>query len=332
MKLPLRSLSRLALALVAGGLFFTGCSKSDNSAAAPASAAKPAGKAIVVGFAQTGAESQWRTANTKSLQDEAKARGITLKFVDCQSKPENQIKAVRDFITQKVDAIVIAPLKSTGWEEVLKDAKDAGIPVIIEDRNVDADKSLFKCFIGSDFNKEGQMVAQWLIEKTGGKGNIIELYGEPGSAAAENRHKAFADAIAKTNLKIIDSQTGQFQRDKGKQVMEALLKAHPKGSFDIVYAHNDDMALGAIQAIEAAGLKPGKDVMVVSIDGEKEAVQAVADGKINCVVECNPMVGPIVFDAVQNVLAGKDVAPVTYNTDHTFDSSNAAAEAPKRPY
>ncbi len=332
MKLPSFLHSRLALGLAAG-LFLAACSKSDNTAESSSSSSSSAAKKpVVVGFAQTGAESQWRTANTKSLQDEAKARGITLKFVDCQSKPENQIKAVHDFITQKVDAIVIAPIKSTGWDEALQDAKSAGIPVILEDRNVDADKSLYKCFIGSDFTKEGQMVAEWLIKKTGGKGNIIELYGEPGSAAAENRHKAFADAIAKTDLKIIDSQTGMFQRDKGKEVMEAMLKAHPKGSFDIVYAHNDDMALGAIQAIEAAGLKPGTDIMVVSIDGEKEAVQAVADGKINCVVECNPMVGPIVFDAVENVLAGKEVAPVTYNTDHVFDSTNAAAEAPKRPY
>ncbi len=332
MKSPLLSFSRLALGLAAGGLLLAGCSKSENTATSPSSSAAPAAKTIRVGFAQTGAESQWRTANSKSLQDEAKARGITLNFVDCQSKPELQIKAVHDFITQKVDAIIIAPIKSTGWDETLKDAKAAGIPVIIEDRNVDADKSLFKCFIGSDFTKEGQMVAEWLIKKTGGKGNIIELYGEPGSAAAENRHKAFADAIAKTDLKIIDSQSGQFQRDKGKEVMEAMLKAHAKGSFDIVYAHNDDMALGAIQAIEAAGLKPGTDLMVVSIDGEKEAVQAVAAGKINCVVECNPMVGPLVFDAVQKVLAGQDVPAVTYNTDHVFDSTNAAAEAPKRPY
>jgi simple sugar transport system substrate-binding protein len=322
-----RFLSRLALGVAAAGLLLAGCAKSDNTASAA-----PAAKTIRVGFAQTGAESQWRTANSKSLQDEAKARGITLNFVDCQSKPELQVKAVHDFITQKVDAIIIAPIKSTGWDEALKDAKDANIPVILEDRSVDADPSLYKCFIGSDFIKEGQMVANWLIQKTGGKGNIIEIYGEPGSAAAENRHKSFADAIAKTDLKIIDSQSGQFQRDKGKEVMEALLKAHPQGTFNIVFAHNDDMALGAIQAIQDAGLQPGKDIMVVSIDGEKEAVQAVADGKINCVVECNPMVGPLVFDAVQNVLAGKPVAPVTYNVDQLFDSTNAAAAAPTRPY
>jgi len=319
---------RRALGVAAVGLVLAGCSKTEpvaNSTAAPA-------KALRVGFAQTGAESQWRTANSRSLQDEAKARGITMNFVDCQSKPELQIKAVHDFITQKVDAIIIAPIKSTGWQEVLKDAKDANIPVIVEDRTVDVDPSLFKCFVGSDFIKQGRMAAEWLIKTTGGKGNIIELFGEPGSAAAENRHKAFADAIAKTDLKIIDSQSGMFQRDKGKEVMEALLKAHAKGSFDIVYAHNDDMALGAIQAIQDAGLKPGRDLIIVSIDGEKEAVKAVADGKINCVVECNPMVGPLVFDAVQNVLAGKPVAPVTYNNDQVFDRTNAAAAAPTRPY
>ncbi|HTB64204.1 MAG TPA: ABC transporter substrate-binding protein [Opitutales bacterium] len=317
MKIPTISPFRLILALATGCLLLAGCSKSGG---------------ITVGFVQTGAESQWRVANTNSIQSEAAKRGITLKTAFADGAQDKQIQAIRDFITQKVSAIVIAPVTATGWDPVLKEAKDANIPVIVEDRSIDADKSLYACFIGSDFIKEGHMEAEWLITATGGKGRILELSGEPGSSAAEDRHKAFVDGIASSNLKIIDSQTGHFKRVEGKQVMEAYLKKYAKGDYDILFAHNDDMALGAIQAIEEAGLKPGKDIMVVSIDGEKEAVQAVADGKINCVVECNPMVGPIVFDAVQNVLAGKPVAPVTYNTDHLFDSKNASTEAPNRPY
>jgi simple sugar transport system substrate-binding protein len=335
MKLALLSLLRGSLGLVAASLaLLAGCSKSNDTTATPSAdaAATPATKTITVGFAQTGAESKWRVANTDSLKSEAAKRGITLKFVDAQSKPENQITAVRNFVTQKVDAIIIAPIVSTGWEPVLKEAKDANIPVIVEDRSIDADPSLYKCFIGSDFIKEGHMVAEWLIKATGGKGRILELSGEPGSAAAEDRKRAFADGIAGSpGLQIIDSQSGYFKRDQGKQVMEALLKKHGK-DWDILYAHNDDMALGAIQAIEEAGLKPGKDVMVVSIDGEKEAVQAVVDGKINLVVECNPGVGPVVFDALAKILAGQTVPAKTFNVDHTFDSTNAAQEVAKRAY
>ncbi len=317
------SLSRLALGLAAGALLLAGCSKSED--AASSSSSTGAKRVITVGFAQTGAESGWRTANTESLKSEAAKRGITLKISFADNDLEKEIAAVRNFITQHVDAIVIAPTEEKGWDQVLKEAKDAKIPVVIEDRTMSADKSLYAGFIGSDFDKEGHMAADWLITATGGKGRILEISGKPGSSAAEERKKSFADGISKApGLSIIDSQTGNFKRDEGKQVMEALLKKHPAGSFDILYAHNDDMALGAIQAIVDAGLKPGKDVMVISIDGEKEAIQAVADGKINCVIECNPMVGPLVFDAVEKVLAGGTIAPVTYNTDHRFDKTNAA--------
>ncbi len=332
---PLFTLLRCSPGVAAASLILlAGCSKSNDTTASSSSGtmAAPAAKTITVGFAQTGAESKWRVANTDSLKSEAAKRGITLKFVDAQSKPENQISAVRNFVTQKVDAIIIAPLVSTGWEPVLKEAKDANIPVIVEDRSIDADPSLYKCFIGSDFIKEGHMVAEWLVKATGGKGRILELSGEPGSAAAEDRKKAFAEGIAGSpGLQIIDSQSGYFKRDQGKQVMEALLKKHGK-DWDILYAHNDDMALGAIQAIEEAGLKPGKDVMVLSIDGEQEAVQAVVDGKINCVVECNPGVGPVVFDALQKILAGQPVPAKTYNVDHLFDSTNATDAVKTRAY
>ncbi len=290
-------------------------------------------KALVVGFAQTGAESAWRTANTVSMKTEAEKRGITLKFSDGQGKQENQIRAVRSFITQGVDAIVIAPLVETGWEPVLKEAKRAKIPVIITDRTVQvSDESLYVCFLGSDFYAEGKMAADWLAKATNGTGNIVELQGTPGSAPANERRKSFADGIAAhPGLKIIDSQSGDFRRSGGKEVMEALLKKHGK-AINIVYAHNDDMALGATQAIEEAGLKPGKDILIISIDAIKEAIQAVADGKIACTVECNPLFGPKVYDTVTKILAGETVPKKAFNKDELFDASNAKAALPSRQY
>jgi len=288
---------------------------------------------LKVGFAQTGAESAWRTANSESMKAEAAKRGIDLKFSDGQGKQENQIRALRSFIAQKVDAIVLAPLVETGWDPVLRDAKRAGIPVIITDRTIlTADESLYACFIGSDFFEEGRMAAEWLAKKTGGTGRIVELQGTPGSAPANERRKAFAEGIAKyPGLKIIDSQSGDFRRTGGKEVMEAFIKKHGK-AFEILYAHNDDMALGAIQAIEEAGLKPGTDIVIVSIDAVREGVQAVVDGKINCTVECNPLFGPKVYDTIATLLAKKPVPKKSFNKDELFDSTNAAAVLPTRQY
>ena len=290
-------------------------------------------KTLKIGFAQTGAESAWRTANSESMKAEAAKRGIDLKFSDGQGKQENQIRAVRSFITQGVDAIVIAPIVETGWDPVLREAKRARIPVILTDRTIQtSDESLYACFIGSDFYEEGKMAADWLAKHVGGKGNIVELQGTPGSAPANERRKAFADGISKyPGLKIIDSQSGNFERSGGKQVMEAFLKKHGK-AITVVYAHNDDMALGAAQAIEEAGLKPGKDITMVSIDAIGEAVKAVAAGRLNCTVECSPLFGPKVYDTVTKILAGEKVPKKSYNKDELFDATNAAQALPTRKY
>jgi len=305
------------------------CSALAASVLAVAAPAKP----LTVGFAQTGAESAWRTANTNSMKTEAGKRGIVLKFADAQGKQENQIRAVSSFIAQGVDAIVIAPIVETGWEPILRQAKRARIPVIITDRTVQvSDESLYVCFIGSDFYLEGRMAGEWLAQATKGQGNIVELQGTPGSAPANDRRKAFADAIAAhPGLKIIDSQSGDFRRSGGKEVMESLLKKHGK-AINIVYAHNDDMALGAIQAIEEAGLKPGRDILLLSIDAIKEAIQAVAAGKLGCTVECNPLFGPKVYDTIAKVLAGQSVPKKDFNKDELFDASNAAAALSSRQY
>jgi simple sugar transport system substrate-binding protein len=201
------------------------------------------------------------------------------------------------------------------------------------DRAVEvSDPSLYACFIGSDFAEEGRMAAGWLAAHPHGRGRILELLGTTGSDPANERHRAFVEAIAKyPDLTVVDSQSGDFRREGGKEVMEAFLKKYGR-DFDVVYAHNDDMALGAIQAIEAAGLKPGKDVVIVSIDAIREGVAAVAAGKINCTVECNPLFGPKAYDAVAKILAGQPVPRKQYNQDELFDATNAAAALPTRQY
>jgi galactofuranose transport system substrate-binding protein len=291
-----------------------------------------AGK-LVVGFSQIGAESAWRTAETQSIASEAARRGITLKSADAQQKQENQIKALRSFLAQNVDAIILAPVVETGWEPVLREIKRARIPVVLVDRGIKvSDDSLFATLIASDFVEEGRMAGEWLANKLNGKGNIVELQGTTGAAPALDRKKGFQQAIAKhPELKIIKSQSGDFTRSKGKEVMEAFLKAEGK-RVNAVYAHNDDMALGAIQAIEEAGLKPGIDIIVVSIDGVKGAFEAMVAGKLNCSVECNPLLGPAAFDAVEALRAGKPVPKQTVVKDQLFDQSNAKDAIASRKY
>ncbi len=290
-------------------------------------------KQLVVGFSQIGAESGWRTANTESIKSEAEKRGVVLKFSDAQQKKENQIKAIKSFIAQGVDIIAFSPVVEAGWEPVLREAKEAGIPVIVSDRRPDVPDDLYVTFIGSDFIEEGRRAAKWLAEKRGGKAVIAELQGTPGSAPANDRKKGFEEVL-KTypGMKIVFSQTGDFTRAKGKEVMEALLKSPQGKQINTLYAHNDDMALGAIQAIEEAGLKPGVDITIVSIDGVRGAFEAMIAGKLNCTVECNPLLGPPLFDAIEAVMAGKALPKRTIMKDGMFDQSVAAKELPNRKY
>ncbi|XXU65441.1 ABC transporter substrate-binding protein [Sorangium sp. So ce1097] len=293
-------------------------------------------KKISLGFSQIGAESEWRTANTKSIEEAAKAAGIDLKFSDAQQKQENQIKAIRSFIAQKVDVIAFSPVVETGWEPVLREAKAAKIPVILTDRAVDTkDDSLWVTFIGSDFVEEGRRAAKWLVDKMKdhqGTVNIVELQGTVGSAPAIDRKKGFEEIIKdKPNFKIIRSQTGDFTRAKGKEVMEAFLKAEGK-NINVLYAHNDDMAIGAIQAIEEAGMQPGKDILIISIDAVKGAFEAMMAGKLNVTVECSPLLGPQLMSAVNDVVAGKAVPKRIVTEEGVFPMETAAAEFPKRKY
>jgi ABC-type sugar transport system substrate-binding protein len=290
-------------------------------------------KQLKVGFSQVGAESAWRTANTKSMKSEAEKRGVDFKFSDAQGKQETQIQALRSFIAQDVDAIILSPVVETGWEPVLKEAKQANIPVILSDRRIKTkDDTLFTCFIGSDFVEEGRMAGRWLVKKMDGKANIVELLGTPGSAPMIDRRDGFTEVITNyPGMKVIASQSGMFRRSKGKEVMEAFMKQYGD-QITALYAHNDDMAIGAIQAIEDAGKKPGKDIIVVSIDAVRGAFETMIEGKLNCTVECNPLLGPAVFDIIEKTLAGETVPKYSYVKDEVFEQSVAKDVIDSRQY
>ncbi len=293
-------------------------------------------KKLVLGFAQVGAESEWRTANTESIKSAAKEAGIELKFSDAQQKQENQIKAIRSYIAQKVDVIAFSPVVETGWDTVLLEAKAAKIPVVLTDRSVNSkDNSLYVTFMGSDFVEEGRKAGRWLTEKMKdqkGDVNIVELQGTVGSAPAIDRKKGFEEIIkADPKFKIIRSQTGDFTRAKGKEVMEAFLKADGK-KINVLYAHNDDMAIGAIQAIEEAGMKPATDITIISIDGVKGAFEAMIAGKLNVSVECSPLLGPQLMSAVKDIKAGKTLPKRIVTVESIFPMEVAAKEFPSRKY
>lgn len=309
----------------------SGCEKKADTATTGASTGPGA---LVVGFSQIGAESDWRKANTDSIQSEAAKRGIELRFSDAQQKQENQIKAIRSFIAQGVDVIAFSPVVETGWEPVLREAKAAGIPVVLSDRRVDVtDESLYASFIGSDFKQEGRDAAAWLAEATGHQATIAELVGTPGSAPAIDRGTGFREVIDQhEGMAIVWSQSGNFTRTEGKKAFQAFLKSPEAKEINALYAHNDDMALGAIQAIKEAGLTPGKDILVVSIDGVKQAFKAMVDGELNCTVECNPMIGPQLFDLIEKLAAGDEVPRRVQVEEGVFTQDQAAELIDSRAY
>lgn len=271
---------------------------------------------IVLGFAQLGKEGAWRDANTRSIVEAANNAGITLLFRDAELDQAKQIEHIRGFIAAGVDAIAFSPIVETGWDEVLHEAKAAGIPVICSDRTVDVeDETLVTTYLVADFIEEGRRAAQWLMEATSARSDvrIVEISGTPGSAPAIDRRKGFAEIIDRSSSHtIIDSETGQFIENLGYDVMAKFLLRHER--IDAVYAHNDDMALGAIRAIEEAGLIPGEDVLLVSIDGVKAAFEAMIDGKLNCTVECSPLLGPQLMKTVIDYVNGEEL-PLLINTE-----------------
>ena len=312
----------LALALL--GLGLAGCRKQEGGSGGGGGAAGGGNKRV--GFSQTETDGPWRIAETNSMRDEASKRGYELVFTNARGDTATQVSNLEDLIAQRVDAIFLAPRESKGFEGPLQAAKQAGIPVFLIDRELEGVKAGddYVTFIGSNFIDEGRRAGEWLAKQTGGKAGIVELLGTAGSSVANDRHQGFADAIkAFPDMKIITAQDGNFTRAQGQKVMESLIQAHGK-AITAVYTHNDEMALGAIQALRAANMNPGKDVLVVSVDGQKSALEAIVKGEMNATVECNPRFGPVAFDTLEKFKRGEKLPPKIINTDRFFDSTNAA--------
>lgn len=287
---------------------------------------------LVVGFSQIGAESEWRTANTASIKEAAEELGVELLFADAQQKPENQIKAIRTFIAQRVDVIGVSPLVETGWESVFQEAKEAGIPIVLVDRRADVPEDLYAARLGSDFAEEGRNAARVMVDLLDGKGNIVELVGTLDSAPANDRYVGFREVLKDyPEIKIIASKSGEFTRSRGREVMEEFLQTYGD-QIDALYSHNDDMAIGAIAAIEAYGLEPGQDIKIVSIDAIGDAFQAMIDGKINATVECNPLLGPKFFEIALKVVNGEQVPKWIPSEESVFFPDDAAEILPTRKY
>lgn len=289
-------------------------------------AADDGGDTITVGFSQVGAESDWRTANTESMKSTfSEENGYELIFDDAQQKQENQLTAIRNFIQQEVDYIVLAPVTETGWDTVLQEAKDAGIPVIIVDRMVDvSDDSLYTAWVGSNFKLEGQKAMAWLDAYLEAKGrgdeeiNLVDIQGTIGASAQIGRTEGLEEAAKENGWNIVDQQTGEFTQAKGQEVMESMLKKHD--NINVVYCENDNEAFGAIDAIEAAGKKvgPDGDILVMSFDTTNAGLTDTLSGKIICNTECNPLHGPRVQEIIEKLEAGEDVDKIAYVDEEMF--------------
>jgi ABC-type sugar transport system substrate-binding protein len=280
-----------------------------------------------VGFAQTESNNPWRIAQTESMKAEAARLGHQLVYTDAAASAAKQVADVNSMIAQGVDLIFLAPREEKPLVPAVMAAKRAGIPVILLDRRVDEGLAKpgrdYVTFIGSDFVAEGRRAGEALAKAMGGNARIIQIEGTTGSSPANDRRKGFEEGIrASPGMKVIASQSGDFVRDKGRQVAETLLQAHPDAT--AIYAHNDEMAIGALAALEAAGKKAGQDVMLVSVDGTRDALQAIIDGKMLATVECNPKFGPKAFETLARYAKGETVEAWVVNTDRFYDKSNAS--------
>lgn len=299
--------------------------------AAPAAGAKTY-KDMTLCYPQLGAESDWRTANTASFKETATTLGVKqLVFSDAQQKQENQISAMRACIQQGVDVIALPPVVEDGWDAVLTEAKNANIPVIVVDRSVSADKALYAAHIGSDMVLEGERAAEEFNKLLPSGGAILELSGTTGSGAAVGRAKGLRNKL-NANIKIIDSQTGNFTRAEAVPVMQAFLKKYKPGAdFQGIFIHNDDMGIGAIEALKSAGVKPG-DLKIVSVDGTRGGFQAMVDGWFQADVECNPLLGPQVFEMALKLMNGQPIDREVLTNETVYYPDKAKELLPSRKY
>ena len=324
-----------ALALSFGVIYYT------NRDPAPGPPVDALESKIVLGFAQLGAESEWRTASSESVQRAALKYGIELMFENAQQKQENQIKAIRSFIAHRVDVIAYAPVVESGWDNVLIEARDAGIPVILVDRKIETDlKGMYVSFLGSDFLEEGRKAGRWLRSKFGdaaGDVSIVELRGTEGASPTKGRDEGFRDILSDDRrFKIVNSLSGDFMRSKGRETMERILSEYYAPSegrgIDVIFAHNDDMAMGAMEALESRGIKPGRDIVMISVDAQRSALEALKAGKLNCVVECTPYVGEQLMQLVTALASGQEIPPAIYSEETIFTEDDPPESLPEREY
>jgi ribose transport system substrate-binding protein len=314
-----------AVFLLAFTLVLAGCERKPAGGGSGGGNAEGGGNNKTVGFSQMENNGPWRIAETKSMRDEAAKRGYELIVTDAQGQTSKQVSDVEDLIARRVSAIFLAPREFEGLAPALAAAKAAKIPVFLIDREAAGKAGEdYVTFIGSNFVEEGQRAGDWVVKNTNGKAGVIILEGTAGSSVALDRNKGFTDAIKTSpDIKVLASQTANFTRAEGQKVMENLIQAHGK-NITVVYTHNDEMALGAIQALKAANMKPGTEVLVVSIDGQKSALEAIVAGDMNVTVECNPRFGPIAFDTYEKFLRGEQIPPKIIVPDRFFDKDNAA--------
>jgi simple sugar transport system substrate-binding protein len=291
---------------------------------------------IVLGFSQVVAKANWDTANAESVRKAAHAANVHLLLEDARRSKEAQVAALRSFIRQRVDVIAFSPVVETGWDAVLREIRSAGIPVVLVDRNIEiSDGSLYVSLVGSDFVEEGRRAARWLLEHTAGeKGDIdiVELQGSVGSTPANDRKQGFAEVIAADRrYRIVRSQSADFDRGRAREIMADFLRTEGR-RIRVLFAHSDTMALGGIEAIEAAGFKPGSDILVISIEGSRKGLEAIVAGKLNVSVECSPLLGPQLMAVVTDIAAGRPVPRRVVTQESVFTRENAATELPNRGY
>ena len=316
----------ISLLMMASVLY--ACRQSENRQGEPG---------LLLGFSQIGSESAWRVGNTNDIVEQAENYGISLMFEDAKQKQENQIAAIRRFIAYKVDVIAFSPIVEDGWDNVLSEARNAGIPVILVDRDISTEtEGLTACLIGADFYQEGVKAGEYLIRKADSLGlervNIVEITGTANSTPMRQRQAGFAAAIAKdARMHVLESIDGDFIKSRGAECMKTLLEKYGD-EIDVVYSHNDEMTLGALPVIEEAGLEPGKDIIVVSIDGGQDAIEVLKQGKINCIVECTPKLGKEVMETVIRLKNGETVEKEIHPDEAVFSDEQDLSNIAPRGY